>query len=52
MLPLMGALIVIGEEQLVPRGIWWPALLPAEQLIWQLKICLLEMCVKEGKGEG
>ena len=51
MLPLMGALIVVGEEQPGPWGIWWPALLPAEQLICQLKICLLEVSVKEGKGE-
>lgn len=50
MLPVMRALIVIGEEQLGPGGIWWPALLPAEQLIWQLQICLLEVSVKEGKG--
>lgn len=47
MLPLMGALIVIGEEQLGPEGVWWPALVPAEQFIWQPRICLLEMPVRE-----
>lgn len=47
MLPLMGALIAIGEEQLGPGGAWWPVLLPAEKFIWQLQICLLEVTVKE-----
>lgn len=49
MLPLMGALIAIGEEQLGPRGGWWPLLLPAKQLTWQLKICLLELTGTEGE---
>lgn len=51
MLPLMGALIAIGEVQLGHQGVWWPVLLPAGKFIWQLQICLLEMTVKEGKGE-
>lgn len=51
MMPLRGALIAVGEEQLGPWGIWWAVLLPAEKFIWQLQICLLEMTVKESKGE-